>query len=131
MMLRKILGALGVVLVALVLYLTLWPVPVEPVGWAPQPSPGYTGPYAANPSESTRSSRTAGGASPRVQAPGAGTRCNAIAARQAESARPSEFARFHTECTAWPSLLTRSEADHSTAHPAATLPQSVTVMCQQ
>ncbi len=48
MMLRKILGALGVVLVAVVLYLTLWPVPVEPVGWAPQPSPGYTGPYAAN-----------------------------------------------------------------------------------
>lgn len=38
---------LGVV-VLLVLYLLLWPVPIEPVGWTPPDNPGLTGPYEAN-----------------------------------------------------------------------------------
>jgi sugar lactone lactonase YvrE len=34
--------------VALVLYLLLWPVPIDPVGWTPSDNPGLTGPYEAN-----------------------------------------------------------------------------------
>lgn len=29
-------------------YLTLWPVPIEPVAWNPPPAPGFSGPYALN-----------------------------------------------------------------------------------
>lgn len=29
-------------------YLSLWPVPIEPVSWTSPPPPGYTGPHAAN-----------------------------------------------------------------------------------
>ncbi|MCC2957489.1 SMP-30/gluconolactonase/LRE family protein [Massilia sp. IC2-477] len=35
-------------LLALAAYLSLWPVPVDPVAWKALPAPGYTGPYAAN-----------------------------------------------------------------------------------
>jgi sugar lactone lactonase YvrE len=45
---KKALLAGGGVLLALVLYLLLWPVPVEPVRWAPAAAPGYTGAHAAN-----------------------------------------------------------------------------------
>ncbi|MFP3898041.1 MAG: SMP-30/gluconolactonase/LRE family protein [Dehalococcoidia bacterium] len=38
---------LGVVAL-LVLYLLLWPVPIEPVGWTPPDNPGLTGEYEAN-----------------------------------------------------------------------------------
>jgi sugar lactone lactonase YvrE len=32
----------------LVLYMLLWPVPIDPVAWTPSPDPGLTGPYARN-----------------------------------------------------------------------------------
>jgi hypothetical protein len=38
---------LGVV-VLLLLYLLLWPVPIDPVGWTPPEDTGLTGPYAVN-----------------------------------------------------------------------------------
>ena len=48
-MTRRKLGLLATLpIVAAVLYLTLWPVPVEPVAWTPPPSPGYQGPFARN-----------------------------------------------------------------------------------
>lgn len=48
MIMKKSVWALGAVLIALIAYLSLWPVPVQPVGWnAPSP-PGYAGPHAVN-----------------------------------------------------------------------------------
>ena len=45
----KKLGAwLGLGLLALVLYLVLWPVPIDPVAWEPQPVPALEGVYAEN-----------------------------------------------------------------------------------
>jgi sugar lactone lactonase YvrE len=35
-------------LAALAAYLAFWPVPIAPVAWQAPPSPGYTGPHAAN-----------------------------------------------------------------------------------
>jgi hypothetical protein len=37
----------GVVVIA-VLYLLLWPVPIDPVAWQPDPDPGLTGPHQPN-----------------------------------------------------------------------------------
>jgi sugar lactone lactonase YvrE len=45
---RKLLWILGTALVALVAYLLLWPVPVEPVAWQAPSAPGYVGPHAPN-----------------------------------------------------------------------------------
>lgn len=39
---------IAVVLLALAAYLTLWPVPVEPVAWNAPPDPGYGGAHALN-----------------------------------------------------------------------------------
>lgn len=36
------------VVVVLLLYLLLWPVPIDPVGWTPPENPGLTGPYDVN-----------------------------------------------------------------------------------
>src|SRR4030065_1569773 len=45
---KKIALAIVAVLVLLAAYLTLWPVPINPVSWnAPMP-PGYAGPHAVN-----------------------------------------------------------------------------------
>ena len=45
---KKLFLTIGVLLLLLAAYLTLWPVPIEPVSWnAPMP-PGYTGPHAVN-----------------------------------------------------------------------------------
>jgi len=45
---KKIVLTIVAVLLLLAAYLTLWPVPIEPVSWdAPMP-PGYTGPHAVN-----------------------------------------------------------------------------------
>lgn len=45
---KKIVLTIVGVLLLLAAYLTLWPVPIEPVSWnAPMP-PGYTGPHAVN-----------------------------------------------------------------------------------
>lgn len=42
-------GLIVLVLLAIgILYLLVWPVPVEPVAWQAPPNPGYTGAYAAN-----------------------------------------------------------------------------------
>lgn len=45
---KKFLGALLAVLLAIVAYLCFWPVPVEPVVWSAPTPPGFTGPYAPN-----------------------------------------------------------------------------------
>lgn len=45
---RGLAGGVAAILLAALLYLAVWPVPAEPVAWAPPPSPGFTGPYAAN-----------------------------------------------------------------------------------
>ncbi len=39
---------IGLILLALAAYFTLWPVPIEPVSWNAPPAPGYTGPHAVN-----------------------------------------------------------------------------------
>lgn len=39
---------IGVAVLAAAAYLTLWPVPVEPVAWESTPSAGYIGPYEPN-----------------------------------------------------------------------------------
>ena len=44
----KILKCIGMVLLAVLLYLCLWPVSIEPVVWEPQKSPGLTGDYSPN-----------------------------------------------------------------------------------
>src|SRR4030042_5786151 len=45
---KKLVLTIGVLLLLLFAYLTLWPVPIEPVSWnAPLP-PGYVGPHAVN-----------------------------------------------------------------------------------
>jgi sugar lactone lactonase YvrE len=45
---KKVTGAIVVILCLLAAYLTLWPVPIDPVQWIPPQSPGYTGPYSVN-----------------------------------------------------------------------------------
>ncbi|PKN53286.1 MAG: strictosidine synthase [Deltaproteobacteria bacterium HGW-Deltaproteobacteria-13] len=45
---KKVFGAVVFILLLLVAYLTLWPVPIKPVQWIPPVSPGYTGPHAVN-----------------------------------------------------------------------------------
>ncbi len=47
-MVRKILTTLVIILGLIVLYLLLWPVPIEPVAWQAPPNPGYTGPFTPN-----------------------------------------------------------------------------------
>ena len=47
-MARKVLWALLILIAATLLYLLLWPVPVDPVAWQAPASPGYTGPFAPN-----------------------------------------------------------------------------------
>ena len=45
---KKTAWALGLVVVTLAVYLSLWPVPIEPVVWSAPAAPGYTGPHAVN-----------------------------------------------------------------------------------
>jgi len=45
---KRALQVTVLLLAALVAYLALWPVPIAPVAWQAPPSPGYTGPHAAN-----------------------------------------------------------------------------------
>ncbi|HON57997.1 MAG TPA: SMP-30/gluconolactonase/LRE family protein [Smithella sp.] len=45
---KKILSAIVLVFVLMMAYLTLWPVPIDPVQWIPPVSTGYTGAHAAN-----------------------------------------------------------------------------------
>jgi len=48
MKLRKLLGALLLILAGLVLYLLLWPVPISPAAWKPPPAPQLSGTYERN-----------------------------------------------------------------------------------
>jgi sugar lactone lactonase YvrE len=45
---RRVLVVLVLLVAVLAAYLAFWPVPVQPVAWAPRPAPGYTGAHAAN-----------------------------------------------------------------------------------
>ena len=45
---KKLLQVVGILVVAVVAYLALWPVPIQPVAWDAPAAPGYTGPHAAN-----------------------------------------------------------------------------------
>jgi len=45
---RKILFTIVFLLLILVAYLLLWPVPINPVGWNAPMSPGYVGPHVVN-----------------------------------------------------------------------------------
>ncbi len=45
---RKIAGVAGILLLAVVAYLLLWPVPAEPRAWDAPTPPGYTGVHAPN-----------------------------------------------------------------------------------
>jgi sugar lactone lactonase YvrE len=48
-MMTKRLAVIGAIaLVGLVAYLFFWPVPIDPVVWAPSPNPGQTGAFAQN-----------------------------------------------------------------------------------
>ncbi|MBW1924314.1 MAG: SMP-30/gluconolactonase/LRE family protein [Deltaproteobacteria bacterium] len=47
-MLKKLFGFLGIIVVLIVVYFLVWPVPVEPVAWKAPPNPGYSGPFARN-----------------------------------------------------------------------------------
>jgi sugar lactone lactonase YvrE len=46
--LRKLAAALGFVVLGVVGYLSLWPVPATPVAWPAPTPPGYSGPFAQN-----------------------------------------------------------------------------------
>jgi sugar lactone lactonase YvrE len=45
---RKGVAALGLVLLGVIAYLCLWPVPATPVSWPAPTPPGYSGPFAVN-----------------------------------------------------------------------------------
>jgi hypothetical protein len=45
---RRLLRAAGVLLVVLLAYLALWPVPADPVAWQAPSFMGYAGPHAPN-----------------------------------------------------------------------------------
>ncbi|MGA8392719.1 MAG: SMP-30/gluconolactonase/LRE family protein [Burkholderiaceae bacterium] len=45
---KKALLVLGLLLLGLVAYLALWPVPIEPRSWKAPAAPGYVGPHAVN-----------------------------------------------------------------------------------
>ena len=45
---RKAVLVLGLLLLGLVAYLALWPVPIEPLSWKAPAAPGYVGPHAVN-----------------------------------------------------------------------------------
>jgi sugar lactone lactonase YvrE len=54
----------GAVALAAIAYLALWPVPAEPVAWAPPPSPGFTGAFLPNQDLTTAELLDAGGEGP-------------------------------------------------------------------
>ena len=45
---KKLLWMLALGVLALVVYLALWPIPIQAVAWEAPAAPGYTGPHAAN-----------------------------------------------------------------------------------
>jgi len=47
-MLKRILWSLLVIIIVIILYFLVWPVPIDPIAWQAPPNPGYTGPFAVN-----------------------------------------------------------------------------------
>jgi len=47
-MLKRILLSLLGIIILIVFYFLVWPVPISPVAWKAPPNPGYTGPFASN-----------------------------------------------------------------------------------
>lgn len=47
-MFKRILWSLLVIIIVIILYLLVWPVPIDPVAWEAPPNPGYTGSFAVN-----------------------------------------------------------------------------------
>jgi hypothetical protein len=47
-MMRGFRYVVSTLVLAIVAYFLLWPVPIEPVSWQSPPNPGYEGPYAVN-----------------------------------------------------------------------------------
>ncbi len=47
-MLKKILWTISVIIIAVILYFLVWPVPIDPVAWEAPPNPGYTGAFLVN-----------------------------------------------------------------------------------
>jgi len=47
-LMKKLLGVLGMLLLAALSYFGLWPVPVDPLSWNAPKAPGYAGPHAVN-----------------------------------------------------------------------------------
>src|SRR5262245_26557950 len=47
-MIKRIAWTVVIVMLALAVYLTLWPVPIRAVSWKAPAAPGYTGPHAPN-----------------------------------------------------------------------------------
>jgi sugar lactone lactonase YvrE len=45
---KKVATLIGLLLVLLAAYLSLWPVPIEPQSWVAPTAPGYSGPHAVN-----------------------------------------------------------------------------------
>ena len=45
---KRLLAGLGLLLLALVVYLLSWPVPIDPAAWDAPPNPGYIGPFESN-----------------------------------------------------------------------------------
>src|SRR5262249_20349649 len=48
LLMKRIAVSLGLVLGSIILYLGLWPVPIEPESWKPPVWPGYIGVHAVN-----------------------------------------------------------------------------------
>jgi len=47
-MLKRILWSLLVIIIVIILYLLVWPVPIDPIAWKAPPNPGYTNSFAVN-----------------------------------------------------------------------------------
>ncbi len=47
-MFKRILWSLLVIIIVIILYFLVWPVPIDPVAWEAPPNPGYTGTFAIN-----------------------------------------------------------------------------------
>jgi sugar lactone lactonase YvrE len=47
-MLKSILWTLFIIIIAIILYLIGWPVPIEPIAWKAPSNPGYNGPFKQN-----------------------------------------------------------------------------------
>src|SRR5205085_10098751 len=98
---RKILLTVLSLLALAVLYLLLWPVPVEPAAWEPQPAPPLAGVYESNSRLAPAERLTVGGHAPEGVAVAPDGRINAgveggrIFRLQPDGTRPEVFADTH------------------------------------